>query len=1654
MKRVTAAAVAIAAALTQAGAIVPAVQAQDNADQLAEISYNYDGSDHTRMMEKLDRGLVAVSTDSGVYLSWRLLGTESSVEEIYNAPDFEVYRNGEKIADVENSTNYIDTEGSASDTYTVSVTGGEQCEPVSPWSDNYTEIILDRPEAETIEYTTPDGTTGYMGPYEFTPADTSCGDLDGDGQYELVIKWVSAEKDVGSPGDPAYSGTVRLAAYELTGEKMWDTDINLGKNVYSSAHTVQFLVYDFDGDGKAEITSQTSLGSVDAKGNYVSKAADPETEPEIYALTEEENETAEFRGYGRITTGQEFLTIFNGETGAAMDTIDLPTERISPDVFGDDFGNRCNRFLSGVAYLDGEKPYAVYWRGYYFGRNGQQRTSVCGVTFDGERLSCSYNFDTLEGQPGYTAGNEIYVGQGNHNLAVADVDDDGKDEILSGAMCLEANDTSDLAVKWCTFKGHGDALHIGNYDPTHKGLEFFTVHEEGDGERYGVTLDYGMSVIDAATGEILFHRGASGDTGRGLMANTGMGGYYQISANENYIAEGNGEFSAAPTSIGSNFRIFWDGDLYDETLNHSRYTPQIYSWNGSRMETIWTAYGCTTVNGTKAVPCLQADLFGDWREELVLSTSDGSALRIYTTTTPTEYKLPTLMHDPVYRSGVAAEQTAYNQPPHIGFYLSEEIYTPDVTALEITKMPDKTVYTVGEQIDISGLELKAEYADGTSGTVTGYVTSGYSAYDAGVQEITLSYGGMTTAFEVEVLTSFIIDENGIITGFDSQAESAILPYSINGTEVKGFADGALKETALKKLTVTSDVSEFGADIFPDGITIECYYGSAIYAYALENSIAVSEIDPRSYTVDLNYDEEDYSGFSMVQGGYSQSQTIGHIYYAVGGRMDKGRPGGDGISGFSAYEHEGEPVLMAGIGQFATSGRYAYFTISDTPALSDSTDSVFETDIYFNDLARFVNGKDTVLHALMQVSDSNGVVDTVSTDALGLESETWYNYKLVYHKGSYYRYISDSDGNLISSQKLGDTDSEYGAVTFTFLQESGDYGKGGGTYILLDNTKHYTNSEISDLTLKVSDSYGDAVPNALVNIGGTERVSDSDGIVKAVLMSGLYTISAKADEYSEKTQQYAVFGDQEINIVLEEEYIPVTGISVEKESITVSSGRTARIKAAAEPVNASNAKISYSSDNEAVAEVLADGTVIAKSEGTAIVTLTAADGAEKTCSVTVTAEGEFVPAELSIVCDSSVSVPSSGAAVRVKLNAVLRDENGAERSADAEWSNDRGFAVEDGYMLIPAGTDSGSVKVTAVCGEITAETSIELAAADTGTVIAEENCETPLDIHMQSEDTSVTIGDITYTIGSRNQGDSSAGFVISDDMTLGGVPCILAKAGRWSDTGRAPIMWFTKAPSEYSQDKTYVFEANIQFINDLNFTYIDTYGNEIYSITPEKLGIDNNVTYGYRLIYSGGEYTQYITDADGKILSCTAPQISGTIGGIKFKYNNNQQNAYIMMSNVKYYETDKALHNVTVRLADSEGNTAAGAVVSIGSIEKTVSDSGKVKLLLPDGVYAADISYNGKTAREYITVSGADVSEYIALAGSERINSVSGAEACVLTEEPGRNIFFAEYNEDGTLAGVSVMQTDPEVWRYTAEAEPDKVFLWDDNMTSIDLWSRQ
>ena len=815
----------LTAAMVSAMVTLP-VNAADTDKATETISYSYsygDAKTYSREMEKLNRGLVAIRTTDGVYLSWRLFDSEDArFGSAEKNVSFNIYRNGSKIDNVADTTNYTDTTAGTSYSVAPVINGveGEKCDAVQAIANNYFDIPLTKPANETIY----DTSGNVSATYSFFPADCSTGDLDGDGEYEIIVKWTSSERDVGSPGDaPVYSGTVHLAAYKLDGTKMWQNDIELGKNVFSSAHTVQFTVYDFDGDGKAEMMCQTSLGSKDAAGNYVSKAADPDTD--IYAITDEENATTDYRNGWVINTGREFLTVFNGETGAAIDTIDLPTSRgtaLGVD-YGDDSGNRSNRFLSNVAYLDGEKPYAVYMRGYYFGKNGRQRTSIAGISFDGERLSPDYRFDTKSGQPGYYEGAYQYVGQGNHNCTVADVDNDGKDEFITGALCMEVNDENQFRPKWCTYLQHGDALHIGDYDPTHKGLEFFTVHEDsGTNSLSGtdITMDFGMSVIDAATGEIMFHESNDNDTGRGMMANVGAGGYYQISSHAQssnapagatkfdagpYKAMGNGVFTFDNSvNLSQNFRIFWDGDLYDELLDGTSVT----GWNGSKMTSLFSASGCVKINGTKSNPALQADLFGDWREELVYPTTDGNYLRVFTTTTPTDYKIKTLMHDPVYRSGVAAEQTAYNQPPHVGFYMDEDSFAGEVTDLTITSLPNKTTYVLGEALDTTGLAVSVSYDTGLTKEITSYQISGYNPNKSGSQTITVSYKGISKTFDVYVKT---------LTGIEITSAPDKTEYTLGDElDLTGIVVSALYDNGDTEILSKSDYTVFGFDKYAAG----------------------------------------------------------------------------------------------------------------------------------------------------------------------------------------------------------------------------------------------------------------------------------------------------------------------------------------------------------------------------------------------------------------------------------------------------------------------------------------------------------------------------------------------------------------------------------------------------------------------------------------------------------------------------------------------------------------------------------------------------------------------------------------------------------------------------------------------------------------------
>ncbi|OME21849.1 rhamnogalacturonan lyase [Paenibacillus odorifer] len=573
-----------------------------------------------RQAEKLNRGLVAVKVSSGVFVSWRLLGTEEL------SVSFNLYRNGTKVnvTPITDSTNYQDNAGTTSSSYTIrAIIGGiEQSDSpaANVWTNNYLDVPIQIP----ADGTTPDGVS-----YTYSANDASVGDLDGDGEYEIVLKWdPSNSKDNSQSG---YTGNVYLDAYKLNGTRLWRID--LGKNIRAGAHYTQFLVYDFNGDGKAEVVCKTADGTVDGVGVTLGNAS------------------ADYRNSsGYILTGPEYLSVFSGQTGKALTTIDYVPARGTVSSWGDNYGNRVDRFLAGVAYLDGVHPSIIMARGYY------TRTVVVAFDWNGSALTRKWTFDSNSSTNAGTAG------QGNHSLSVADVDNDGKDEIIYGALTIDNNG----ATLYNTGLGHGDALHVGDLNPNRPGLEVFKVMEN-------TSSPYGAAVWDAANGTVLWGVYTGKDTGRGMAAD--------IDPNypgEEVWAHGVGLYSITGTKISSsmpsvNFGIWWDGDLSRELLDGVK----IDKWNpaSNSVTNLLTGASVASNNSTKATPSLQADLLGDWREEAIWRKSDNSALRIYTTTNITTNKIYTLMHDPVYRLSIAWQNTAYNQPPHTGFFLGNGMAT-------------------------------------------------------------------------------------------------------------------------------------------------------------------------------------------------------------------------------------------------------------------------------------------------------------------------------------------------------------------------------------------------------------------------------------------------------------------------------------------------------------------------------------------------------------------------------------------------------------------------------------------------------------------------------------------------------------------------------------------------------------------------------------------------------------------------------------------------------------------------------------------------------------------------------------------------------------------------------------------------------------------
>ncbi len=664
---------------------------------------------------------------SGVYMSWR--SYEADFDSDNNiTTTFTVYKNNEVLAENLKVTNLIDPEGSAADTYKVVGSNDEALQlvakDITPWTNKYLELSLSIPADQTM----PDGSIA-----SYTANDMSLGDLDGDGVLDLIVKWYPTNAQDNSKS--GYTGTTILDGYKVdysTGVVGLLWRIDMGINIRSGAHYTQFQVWDYDGDGKAEIAVRTSEGTTTYKSTDGTAATLTETghvgEYNASQLpTSSITSGHDFRNSGGyIFNEPEKFTIFNGEDGTMIDTVDYTPGRGTYN-WGDSYGNRSERYLSGTAYLNGETPFAVFCRGYYT-RTALTAYYLADTDADGigDKIATYWTYDTYDAETGTK--DTQYEAQGNHSLGVYDVDGDGNDEIIYGAMVINDDGT----VLYSTGLGHGDAQHTSDWVSWNDGLEIMSVHEHSESK-------YQVEIRDAATGEILMGYYVGKDTGRGVAADidpTAEGAEWWSIAGANYTGTGNPAWNAtggevysswssldnfiklANTTPASNASIFWDGDLLaevqDGTFNEGDYVSigtGIYKWDYENEEQVPLLYSeeVLTNNGTKQNVGLIADFLGDWREEIITrSATNASKVRIYSTTIETDYVVPCLLEDLAYREGIAWQNVAYNQPANTSYLLSQGVVTAQLSEGDLAKFTDSSTvldFTAANDGDLYGLDI-------------------------------------------------------------------------------------------------------------------------------------------------------------------------------------------------------------------------------------------------------------------------------------------------------------------------------------------------------------------------------------------------------------------------------------------------------------------------------------------------------------------------------------------------------------------------------------------------------------------------------------------------------------------------------------------------------------------------------------------------------------------------------------------------------------------------------------------------------------------------------------------------------------------------------------------------------------------------------------
>lgn len=623
-----------------------------------------------------------MKTSSGIFCSWRIYG-----EEYYDVT-YNIYRDGTKLnSEPLSVSNYTDAGGSTSSSYQVEavVRGVAQgkSKAVTPWAQNYLELTMDHGSL----------TSTYI------PNDACCADVDGDGEIEILLKFDNQSWAGTSYQKAGYNGEYFIMeVYKLNGKKLWWID--WGPNMADFQNNEQNIVaYDWDQDGKAEAVLRASDGTKihTASGEVITIG---DATKNYLAATSS--------GQWFVYQGNEYLLYLNGETGEVYDQMEYPLKRLEngetnlESVWGDGYGHRSTKHFFGAPYLDGRKPSIFLARGIYT----QHKMIALDVNASTHKLTERWRWNCKDSS-------SPWYGQGYHNFGVADVDWDGRDEIVFGSMVIDDNGKGLSTIGL----GHGDAQHCSDFNPYMHGQEIYACNEDRPNNNYR----------DATTSKIYYRSSPGSDDGRSMCGNfsNDFPGALGASGHDRPISTVyNDHIPEIPsTDFDVNFRIYWDGDLLEETLNgtgQKNSTVRIHKMGKGNIESLT---GSLTNNDTKATPTFQGDILGDWREEVIARTSDNT-IRIYTTAIPTEWRNYTLWHDIQYRQAMVWQMCGYNQPPHASYFLGElEGITMAPPALTMT---DRTEVQNGGSISTSLNDKQVLMAETNNMSVS--VTSGAAPY--------------------------------------------------------------------------------------------------------------------------------------------------------------------------------------------------------------------------------------------------------------------------------------------------------------------------------------------------------------------------------------------------------------------------------------------------------------------------------------------------------------------------------------------------------------------------------------------------------------------------------------------------------------------------------------------------------------------------------------------------------------------------------------------------------------------------------------------------------------------------------------------------------------------------------------------------------------